>query len=78
MAPWVGQIKHHRGPGDPGLRPSRQRTAWGPFISHRAWRRDLKAPERAIGDYVAWVKRLPGKPVFVAYPAGFDFTFLYW
>ena len=29
-------------------------------------------------DYVAWVKALPGKPVFVAYPAGFDFLFVYW
>jgi len=29
-------------------------------------------------DYVAWLKKLPGKPVFVAYPAGFDFMFIYW
>ena len=28
--------------------------------------------------YVAWLEALPGKPVFVAYPAGFDFTFVYW
>jgi hypothetical protein len=28
--------------------------------------------------YVAWLKALPGRPVFVAYPAGFDFTFVYW
>jgi hypothetical protein len=29
-------------------------------------------------EYVAWLKGLPHKPVFVAYPAGFDFTFVYW
>ena len=29
-------------------------------------------------DYVTWLEALPGKPVFVAYPAGFDFTFVYW
>jgi hypothetical protein len=29
-------------------------------------------------EYAAWVDRLPGRPVFVAYPAGFDFTFVYW
>jgi len=29
-------------------------------------------------DYVAWLKKLPGKPTFVAYPAGFDFMFVYW
>ena len=23
--------------------------------------------------YVAWLDTLPGKPMFVAYPAGFDF-----
>ncbi len=28
--------------------------------------------------YLRWVRGLPGKPVFVAYPAGFDFTFVYW
>src|SRR5215203_2371555 len=28
--------------------------------------------------YVAWLKALPGKPVFVGYPAGFDFLFVYW
>src|SRR5205085_2994361 len=28
--------------------------------------------------YVDWIKSLGGKPVFVAYPAGFDFLFVYW
>lgn len=28
--------------------------------------------------YVQWLKDLPGKPVFVGYPAGFDFLFVYW
>ena len=46
-----------------------------------AWaehRRDLREPGEAMKAYVAWVKKLPGKPVFVAYPAGFDFLFMYW
>ena len=25
-----------------------------------------------------WLKTLPGRPVFVAMPAGFDFLFVYW
>jgi len=29
-------------------------------------------------SYLDWVKQLGGRPVFVAYPAGFDFTFVYW
>ena len=43
-----------------------------------ACRRDLQAPEAALVAYVEWVEALPGKPVFVAYPAGFDFLFVYW
>jgi hypothetical protein len=29
-------------------------------------------------DYAAWLKGLPGKPVFVGYPAAYDFLFVYW
>jgi hypothetical protein len=43
-----------------------------------ACRADLREPAEVMPDYVAWVKALPGKPVFVAYPAGFDFLFVYW
>lgn len=43
-----------------------------------ACRKDLRKPEEALPAYAAWLKGLPGKPVFVAYPAGFDFTFIYW
>jgi hypothetical protein len=37
-----------------------------------------RAPAVVMPEYAAWVDALPGKPVFVAYPAGFDFTFIYW
>lgn len=43
-----------------------------------ACRRDLRSPAEAMQDYVGWIDSLPGKPVFVAYPAGFDFLFVYW
>src|SRR5215475_4033484 len=46
-----------------------------------AWkecRRNPQSPESAMREYLAWLKALPGKPVFVAYPAGFDFLFVYW
>ncbi len=43
-----------------------------------ATRRDLELPQPALRRYVDWLKGLPGKPVFVAYPAGFDFLFVYW
>lgn len=35
-------------------------------------------PAVACTDYVAWLEKLPGRPVFVAYPAGFDFMFVHW
>lgn len=46
-----------------------------------AWedaRRNPEAPDVAMRRYLAWLRGLPGVPVFVAYPAGFDFTFVYW
>src|SRR5580698_4680112 len=43
-----------------------------------ACRTDLQAPAQALPAYVQWVEALPGKPVFVAYPAGFDFTYMFW
>ncbi len=43
-----------------------------------ACRKDLRDPAEAMPAYVKWIKSLPGKPVFVAYPAGFDFMFVYW
>ena len=51
---------------------SQNQTAW------EACRKDCLPPKKAMTDYVAWLKKLPGKPVFVAYPAGFDFMFIYW
>ena len=43
-----------------------------------ATRTNLEEPTAAMKRYVEWIKSLPGKPVFVAYPAGFDFLFVYW
>jgi hypothetical protein len=46
-----------------------------------AWanaRRDPQNPAEVMPRYVPWVKKLPGRPIFVAYPAGYDFLFVYW
>lgn len=46
-----------------------------------AWaaaRENLQSPERAMRNYVAWLKALPGTPVFVAYPVVFDYMFVQW
>ena len=39
---------------------------------------NLESPQQAMRRYVDWLATLKGKPVFVAYPAGFDFMFVYW
>jgi hypothetical protein len=39
---------------------------------------DCQEPSKAMHDYAQWVLGLPGKPVFVAYPAAYDFMFVYW
>ncbi|MEW6736459.1 MAG: 3'-5' exoribonuclease [Acidobacteriota bacterium] len=49
-----------------------QPAAWA------ACRKNLQSPQLAMQNYLAWLKSLPGKPVFVAYPAAFDFMFVYW
>ncbi len=46
--------------------------------AYQATRENLQPPETAMVRYVQWLKGLPGRPVFVAYPAGFDFLFVYW
>jgi DNA polymerase III alpha subunit (gram-positive type) len=43
-----------------------------------ACRKNVQPPEVAMKNYLEWLKALPGKPVFVAYPAAFDFMFVYW
>lgn len=47
----------------------------------KAWqacRTNLQEPEKAMRNYVAWLKSLSGRPVFVGYPAAYDFMFVYW
>jgi hypothetical protein len=43
-----------------------------------ACRADTRDAAVVMPEYVAWLKGLPGKPVFVGYPAAFDFMFVYW
>jgi hypothetical protein len=47
-------------------------------VAWAACRQDPQPPDKAMPAYVAWLKGLPGRPVLVAYPAAFDFIFVYW
>jgi hypothetical protein len=49
-----------------------QQEAWAACRDHP------RDPAIAIPEYVTWLKALPGKPVFVGYPAAYDFLFVYW
>jgi hypothetical protein len=64
----------------PGATSHPETMAW--WARHReAWeasRRDPRLPAKAVADYIQWLEELPGKPVFVGYPAAFDFMFVYW
>ena len=47
----------------------------------KAWaacHEDCQPPEKALPEYAAWLKALPGRPVFVGYPVVFDFMFVCW
>jgi hypothetical protein len=43
-----------------------------------ACRANTRDPVEVMPEYVAWLKSLPGAPVFVAHPAAYDFMFVYW
>ena len=67
----------------PGARPDPKTMAWW-ATEPEAWdacRRDLELPQTAMRRYADWLDGLGTKRdrrVFVAWPVGFDFTFVYW
>lgn len=44
--------------------------------AYDATRQDMVDPTQAMVDYVEFIKGLPGKPVFVGYPAVYDFKWV--
>jgi hypothetical protein len=64
----------------PGAKGDEKTMAWwaGQPDAWAAARRDCRDPAVVMPEYVRWLKSLPGKPVFVAYPVAYDFMFVYW
>jgi hypothetical protein len=66
----------------PGATPDESTMAW--WKQHQeaydACRQDLQPPSNAMHSFAKWVRKTHGaaKPVCVCYPAGYDFTYLYW
>jgi hypothetical protein len=46
--------------------------------AYAATRVGLEAPDVAMNRFCDWVESFDGKPVFVGYPAVFDWTWTYW
>lgn len=44
----------------------------------KATKVDPEEPGAAMARFEEWIGELPGTAVFVGWPAGFDFTFVYW
>jgi len=64
----------------PGAKGDPKTMAWWQE-QPEAWaacRKNQREPGIVMPEYVAWLNALPGKPVFVAYPAAYDFMFVYW
>lgn len=64
----------------PDAAPHPKTMAWWE-TQPEAWtacHRDPVEPAVAMADFHAFVLALPGKPVFVGYPASFDFLFVHW
>lgn len=64
----------------PGASGDPRTMAWW-STQPEAWtacRQAPQPPEQVMVRYLKWLKALPGKPVFVGYPAAYDFLFVYW
>jgi hypothetical protein len=64
----------------PGAEPHPKTVEWWKQFP-QAWeecRKDTRAPEAAMRDYLAWLNGLPGQPLFLGWPAGWDFMWVYW
>lgn len=64
----------------PGAEAHPATAAWWQ-TQHAAWvlcRQDPDAPAAAMARYRDWLHAIPGRPVFVGYPAAFDFMFIAW
>lgn len=64
----------------PDAKPDPKTMAWW-AKKQKAWeacRKNPRPPEQVMKEYVRWLKTIPRTPVFVGYPAAYDFMFVYW
>lgn len=49
-----------------------QPTAWEEVS------KDAKSADQAMKEFLDWVTQFKGKPIFVAHPVGYDYSFISW
>lgn len=64
----------------PNASPHPKTAEWwkGEPVAWETCRRNPEPCAAVMKRYFDWLNILPGRPVFVAYPASFDFMFIYW
>lgn len=64
----------------PGAKADPDTMAWWATNqeAYDATRKDMVDPKLAMEQFSSWVNKQPGTPVFLGYPAGFDFSWVYW
>jgi hypothetical protein len=64
----------------PGAKEDPDTMAWWAQnqAAYDVTRRDMRDPKLAMEQFVNWVNKQPETPVFVGYPATYDFMFCYW
>jgi DNA polymerase III alpha subunit (gram-positive type) len=64
----------------PDARPDPRTLEWwkGQPEAWAACREAPEPPHEVMPRYAAWLEGLGGSPVFVGYPAAYDFMFVYW
>jgi hypothetical protein len=64
----------------PGAAPHPKTMEWWKQFP-QAWeacRREARAPETVMREYLGWLQALSGQPVFVGWPVSWDFMWIYW
>ncbi len=64
----------------PGAQAHPDMAAWWAGFPE-AWaaaRTDPRPPEEVMTEFADWLEALPGVPIFVAWPATWDFMWVYW
>lgn len=64
----------------PGAAPHPATSAWWAQFpdAWQACRQNPRPPAEAMHAYLGWLRQLPGSPVFLGWPATWDFMWIYW